>query len=218
MWRFWSAFWANFQICRLFEVAESFLNNILFPDIYSDSVILKSVMACNIRVQGCFLRIPMSPVSNNNFSLCTVCPNNQEPIFHNVPPTTQKIYQSQVFLFGTPCNSGIIFLSVQAYMRYIEGLNSESNSMCDWNKELSSSEEIFQSRIMEDGDSEDLPTWLDNIINNMEGGARTNNNNTLFALRDFMLQETLSVVKFSWKYLWVIWVVAHYSGGQITLF
>ena len=82
-------------------------------------------------------------------------------------------------------------------MRYIEGLNSESNSMCDWNKELSSSEEIFQSRIMEDGDSEDLPTWLDNIINNMEGGARTNNNNTLFALRDFMLQETLSVVKFS---------------------
>ena len=41
----------------------------------------------------------MSPVSNNSFSLCTVCPNNQEPIFHNVPPTTQKIYQSQVSHF-----------------------------------------------------------------------------------------------------------------------
>ena len=85
-------------------------------------------------------------------------------------------------------------------MRYIESLNSESNSFCDWKKELSSTQEIFQSRTsFEDEEEEESElSWMDSIFVKDESSSglnNNNNNNTLFALRDFMLQETLSVVK-----------------------
>ena len=83
-------------------------------------------------------------------------------------------------------------------MRYIESLNSESNSFCDWKKELSSTQEIFQSRTSfeDDEDEESELSWMDSIFVKDESSSGLNkNNNTLFALRDFMLQETLSVVK-----------------------
>jgi len=108
---------------------------------------------------------------------CTGCLLKNEPIFHIVPPTTQKIYQSQ------------------AYMRYIEGLNRESNSMCDWKRELSSSQDILNSCSL--NDEIVLPSWLDRILTKEKDDTNTDTIDTIFALRDFMLQETLSVVKFA---------------------
>ena len=80
-------------------------------------------------------------------------------------------------------------------MRYIEGLNSESNSMCDWKRELSSSQDILSSCSL--NDEIVLPSWLDRILTKEKDDTNTDTIDTIFALRDFMLQETLSVVKFA---------------------
>ena len=70
-------------------------------------------------------------------------------------------------------------------MRYIEGLSVDSDSMCDWQTELSSSQDIFI------GDS-DAPPWLGKLVTQ---DSSSHNIDTIFALRDFMLQEALNVVK-----------------------
>jgi len=105
--------------------------------------------------------------------VCTVCPTKMDPIFHIVPPKRQKIYQSE------------------AYIRYIEGLSVESTSMCDWKKELSSTKELMASYSMEEDIR--IPAWLDKIA----AEENSSSLDSLFALRDFMLQEALSVVKFA---------------------
>ena len=81
-------------------------------------------------------------------------------------------------------------------MRYIEGLSVDSDSMCDWQTELSSSQDIFI------GDSDDpdcdplmalnAPPWLGRLVTQ---DSSSHNIDTIFALRDFMLQEALNVVK-----------------------
>jgi len=93
-------------------------------------------------------------------------------MFHIVPPKRQKIYQSE------------------AYIKYIEGLNCESTSMCDWKKELSSSRELMASYSMEEDVR--IPRWFGKTPED-----DTSSLDSLFALRDFMLQEALSVVKFA---------------------
>ena len=86
-------------------------------------------------------------------------------------------------------------LFLQAYMRYIEGLSVDSYSMCDWQTELSSSQDIFP------GDSDELdpdplalsaPSWLGRLATQ---ASPSHTIDTIFALRDFMLQEALNVVK-----------------------
>ena len=93
-------------------------------------------------------------------------------MFHIVPPKRQKIYQSE------------------AYIKYIEGLNCESTSMCDWQKELSTSRELMASYSMEEDVR--IPSWFGKTAED-----DTSSLDSLFALRDFMLQEALSVVKFA---------------------
>jgi len=102
-----------------------------------------------------------------------MCPTKEEPMFHIVPPKRQKIYQSE------------------AYIKYIEGLNCESTSMCDWKKELSSSRELVDSYSMEEDIR--IPTWHHKAATEDPSSSL----DSLFALRDFMLQEALSVVKFA---------------------
>jgi len=64
--------------------------------------------------------------------------------------------------------------------------------MCDWKKELSSSRELLSSYSMEE--DIEVPVWLDRMMTKEEEGSSLD---SLFALRDFMLQEALSVVKFA---------------------
>ena len=64
--------------------------------------------------------------------------------------------------------------------------------MCDWTKELSASQELLGSYCLEDDIH--IPSWLDRIIIKDKDQSSTD---SLFALRDFLLQESLSVVKFA---------------------
>ena len=86
-------------------------------------------------------------------------------------------------------------LFFQAYMRYIEGLTVDSDSMCDWQTELSSSQDIFLGCNPHDPDNceHSLPPWLERLMTKDPSSHSTID--TIFALRDFMLQEALNVVK-----------------------
>jgi len=119
------------------------------------------------------IRSSLAIIPGQRKPVCTVCPTTQDPIFHIVPPKPQKIYQSE------------------AYIRYIEGLSVESTSMCDWKKELSSTRELMDSYSMEEDIR--IPAWLDRMATEENSTSL----DSLFALRDFMLQEALSVVKFA---------------------
>ena len=63
--------------------------------------------------------------------------------------------------------------------------------MCDWKKELSSTRELMASYSMEEEIR--IPGWFDKIATEENSSSF----DSLFALRDFMLQEALSVVKFA---------------------
>ena len=76
-------------------------------------------------------------------------------------------------------------------MRYIEGLSVDSDSMCDWQTELSSSQDIFIGD-SDDPDCDPLTLWLGRLVTQE---SSSHNIDTIFALRDFMLQEALNVVK-----------------------
>jgi len=92
--------------------------------------------------------------------------NKQEPIFHTVPPRQPRLLHSE------------------AYIRYIEGLNTESQSMCNWDRQLGASKDTVKT------DEAKLPaSWLQDI------GEYPSSVDALWALRDFMLQEALGVVK-----------------------
>ena len=48
----------------------------------------------------------------------------QEPLFHSVPPRPQRLLHSE------------------AYIKYIEGLNKDSRSMCNWDRQLNVTQEV----------------------------------------------------------------------------
>merc|ERR1712045_262653 len=92
----------------------------------------------------------------------------QEPLFHSVPPRPQRLLHSE------------------AYIKYIEGLNKDSRSMCNWDKQLNASQETSRAQ-----DESKLPVaWLAGNT-----GEHATSLDALWALRDFMLQEALGVVK-----------------------
>ncbi|XP_071082321.1 protein polybromo-1-like isoform X6 [Haliotis cracherodii] len=95
-------------------------------------------------------------------------PRPPSPVFVSVPPRTQRLLHSE------------------AYLRYIEGLNTESKTIGDWDKTLSATPEttpaVPESR---------LPTqWLA-----QGAGYHGNVTNALWALRDFMLKDTLNIAR-----------------------
>jgi hypothetical protein len=126
----------------------------------------------------------------------TAAAASPEAIFHTVPPCRQRIYQSQ------------------SYIRYIEGLRLGRRNMCDWNRELSPAASLLlpaavpaaadsvvaapgaaaaTHRLVELAAAAPLP-WLERV-SALQG--ENSDIDTLFALRDFMLQEALNVVKFA---------------------
>merc|ERR1712013_550882 len=91
-----------------------------------------------------------------------------EPLFHSVPPRPQRLLHSE------------------AYIKYIEGLNKDSRSMCNWDRQLNASQEAVRPP-----DESKLPvSWLAGNT-----GEHATSMDALWALRDFMLQEALGVVK-----------------------
>ena len=92
----------------------------------------------------------------------------------------------------------------EAYIRYIDRIARNCPTMCDWRRELSSSRDLFPdvvspNDLLNGQDDVVMASWLDAV----QGGAEkeeeeeSNSIDSLFALRDFMLQEALSVVKFA---------------------
>jgi len=73
--------------------------------------------------------------------------------------------------------------------------------MCDWRRELSSSRDLFpavvsSNDLLNGQDDVVMASWLDAV----QGGGEKDEESSidsLFTLRDFMLQEALSVVKFA---------------------
>merc|ERR1712142_54316 len=91
-----------------------------------------------------------------------------EPLFHSVPPRPQRLLHSE------------------AYIKYIEGLNKDSRSMCNWDRQLNATQELVRP-----ADESKLPvSW---VAGNT--GEHATSMDALWALRDFMLQEALGVVK-----------------------
>merc|ERR1712008_116047 len=88
-----------------------------------------------------------------------------EPIFHTVPPRPQRLLHSE------------------AYIRYIEGLTTESNTMSNWERQLKASKELVKCP-----DEARLPAhWL---ANNGEHGTSLD---ALWGLRDFLMRDSLGV-------------------------
>ena len=100
-------------------------------------------------------------------SWCAVCAGGG--LYHPVPPSNLRSLQSR------------------NYLSYIEGLGNET--MSDWKKELSPTASLL-------GGEEDhvtIPPWLEKLYTS----EHTRGVESFCALRDFMLQEALNVVKFA---------------------
>ena len=105
------------------------------------------------------------------------------------------LLQSVLIILHSNEPVNVICSWLQAYMRYIEGLSVDSDSMCDWQTELSSSQDIFPGDSDEpDPDPLSLngSSWLGRLVSQ---DSPSHTIDTIFALRDFMLQEALNVVK-----------------------
>ncbi|XP_050414822.1 protein polybromo-1 isoform X3 [Patella vulgata] len=93
-------------------------------------------------------------------------PRPPSPIFVSVPPRTQRLLHSE------------------AYLKYIEGLNAESRTIGDWDKQLTATPENTTIP-----NAARLPTqWL-----SQGAGYHGNVTNALWALRNHMLKDTLAV-------------------------
>jgi len=89
-----------------------------------------------------------------------------EPIFHAVPPRPQRLLHSEAFL------------------RYIEGLTADSQTMSNWEKQLNSTKDTTKT------DEARLPAhWL------ADNGDHGTSLDALWALRDFMMCDSLGLAK-----------------------
>jgi len=68
--------------------------------------------------------------------------------------------------------------------------------MCDWTRELSASQDLLGPQYCLEDDIQ-IPAWLDRMILKDKDPTSASSTDSLFALRDFLLQESLSVVKFA---------------------
>ena len=106
-------------------------------------------------------------------SWCAVCAGGGG-LYHPVPPSAQRTYQSR------------------SYLTYIEGLRLGNETMCDWSRELAPS----GSLLGEEGGGPahiTIPPWLEKLYTSEQARGV----DSFCALRDFMLQEALNVVKFA---------------------
>ncbi|XP_046678722.1 protein polybromo-1 isoform X3 [Homalodisca vitripennis] len=108
-----------------------------------------------------------SPASQNGGG-STGGGRNVEPLFVTVPPRPQRLLHSE------------------AYIKYIEGLHSDSRSVSNWDRQLKATQETI-----EPPDMARLPAhWLGNGV-----GNHGNILNALWTLRDFMFRDALGISK-----------------------
>ncbi|XP_040572090.1 protein polybromo-1 isoform X2 [Lepeophtheirus salmonis] len=89
-----------------------------------------------------------------------------EPIFHSVPPRPQKLLHSE------------------AYIKYIEGLTTDSSTISNWDKQLCASKDNTKT------DEAKLPAhWLS------DNGDHGTSLDALWALREFMMTDHLGLYK-----------------------
>ena len=89
-----------------------------------------------------------------------------EPIFHTVPPRPQRLLHSE------------------AYIKYIEGLTTESTTMSNWERQLQATKENTKT------DEAKLPAhWLS------DNGDHGTSLDALWALREFMMIDSLGLYK-----------------------
>ena len=102
-------------------------------------------------------------------SLCSTCLETRPPLYHPAPASNQRTWQSR------------------AYLAYIDGLGS--HSMCDWQRELATTTSLVEQEVHLPLNN--IPPWLERLsVSEGRPGVES-----FCALRDFMLQEALNVVK-----------------------
>ncbi|XP_060582219.1 protein polybromo-1-like [Ruditapes philippinarum] len=93
-------------------------------------------------------------------------PRPASPMFVTVPPRTQRLLHSE------------------AYLKYIEGLNSENRTITEWEKTFTATPENTSVP-----DESRLPThWL-----GQGAGYHGSVTDALWAMRDLMLKDALSI-------------------------
>ena len=93
--------------------------------------------------------------------------NQPEPIFQTLRPRPQRLLHSE------------------AYIKYVEGLTTESNSLSNWQSQLNGSKKFVKCP-----DETRLPVhWLAN------NGGHGTNLDALWALRDFLTCDSIGVTK-----------------------
>ncbi|XP_064605184.1 protein polybromo-1-like isoform X3 [Liolophura sinensis] len=107
-----------------------------------------------------------APVSQGQHLPPPAPPRPPSPMFVSVPPRTQRLLHSE------------------AYIRYIESLNSESRTVGDFERSLTATQENTQPK-----STTQLPTqWL-----GQGAGYHDSVVTALWALRDLMMKDTLNV-------------------------
>lgn len=89
-------------------------------------------------------------------------------------------------------------LQSQSYFAYIQGLRLGSQTMCDWRRELAPTGELVardNSGLYPHHHVTTIPPWLEKLYSSSQ--QTQPRVDSLCALRDFMLQEALNVVKFA---------------------
>merc|ERR1719471_754831 len=105
----------------------------------------------------------MNPTSPAGVRVRSDSGTKGDPLFHVVPPKPQRLLHSE------------------AYIKYIEGLSKESKTMCNWDKQLTATNQFGKA-----SDENKLPTsWLSGT------GEHATSSEALWALRDFMMHEAL---------------------------
>ena len=69
----------------------------------------------------------------------------QEPLFHSVPPRPQRLLHSEAYIkyIEVSCAIHLIYaLHYDVITIEMQGLNKDSRSMCNWDKQLNATQEV----------------------------------------------------------------------------
>lgn len=123
-------------------------------------------------------------------------PATGSPSYYHPVPGSLPLYHPAPGSFSSKRT-----LQSQSYLTYIQGLRLGSQTMSDWSRELAPSGDLVLSRALDPSGEVvldptahiSIPPWLEKLYSNQQ----TPRVDSLCALRDFMLQEALNVVKFA---------------------
>ena len=71
----------------------------------------------------------------------------QEPLFHSVPPRPQRLLHSEAYIKYIEVSRYIsftIFTHNDVITIEMQGLNKDSRSMCNWDKQLNATQEVWR--------------------------------------------------------------------------